>query len=83
MIKILMSNGYWQECVHEELQLKREVHAKIDTLSRKDAIVSSSASALVPSLISENLTHKNRFIVCHPVRRERQNEREICTMINI
>ncbi|XP_061177336.1 lambda-crystallin-like [Saccostrea echinata] len=55
-----------QECVNESLELKREVHAKIDPICRKDAIISSSTSALVPSLISENLTNKNRFIVCHP-----------------
>ncbi|XP_056013885.1 lambda-crystallin-like [Ostrea edulis] len=55
-----------EECVHEELQLKREVHAKIDTFIKEDTIISSSASALVPSLISENLRHKKRFIVCHP-----------------
>ncbi|XP_062575253.1 lambda-crystallin-like [Saccostrea cucullata] len=55
-----------QECVNERLELKREVHAKIDPICRKDAIISSSASALVPSLISEGLSNKNRFIVCHP-----------------
>ncbi|XP_062574660.1 lambda-crystallin-like isoform X2 [Saccostrea cucullata] len=55
-----------QECVNEGLELKREVHSQIDSICRKDAIISSSTSTLVPSLISEGLTNKNRFIVCHP-----------------
>lgn len=55
-----------QECVYEDLELKRSVHAKIDTLCKDGAIIASSASALTPSLISQNLKHKNRFIVCHP-----------------
>uniref|UniRef100_A0A8W8J5L0 3-hydroxyacyl-CoA dehydrogenase NAD binding domain-containing protein n=1 Tax=Magallana gigas TaxID=29159 RepID=A0A8W8J5L0_MAGGI len=55
-----------QECVYEDLDLKRGVHAKIDSLCKDDAIIASAASALIPSLISQNLKHKNRFIVCHP-----------------
>uniref|UniRef100_A0A8W8J2A5 Lambda-crystallin-like protein n=1 Tax=Magallana gigas TaxID=29159 RepID=A0A8W8J2A5_MAGGI len=54
------------ECVYEDLDLKRGVHAKIDGLCKDDAIIASAASALIPSLISQNLKHKNRFIVCHP-----------------
>ncbi|XP_052711237.1 lambda-crystallin-like [Crassostrea angulata] len=55
-----------QECVYEDLDLKRGVHGKIDGLCKDGVIIASSASALIPSLISQNLKHKNRFIVCHP-----------------
>uniref|UniRef100_A0A8W8J5J0 3-hydroxyacyl-CoA dehydrogenase NAD binding domain-containing protein n=1 Tax=Magallana gigas TaxID=29159 RepID=A0A8W8J5J0_MAGGI len=55
-----------QECVYEDLDLKRGVHGKIDDLCKDDVIIASAASALIPSLISQNLRHKNRFIVCHP-----------------
>lgn len=63
-----LSRSLIKECVYEDLDLKRGVHAKIDDLCKDDAIIASSASALIPSLISQNLKHKNRFIVCHPVR---------------
>jgi len=55
-----------QECIPERLELKKSVWGKIETLMSKDAIMSSSTSALLPSLISEGLTHRNRFIVSHP-----------------
>ncbi|KAK3097656.1 hypothetical protein FSP39_011773, partial [Pinctada imbricata] len=55
-----------QECVPEILDIKRNVHSKIDCMVGNDVILASSASALVPSLISEKLQHKSRFIVVHP-----------------
>ncbi|XP_005109678.1 lambda-crystallin homolog isoform X2 [Aplysia californica] len=55
-----------QECIPERLELKKSVFAKIEKVMSPDAIMSSSTSALMPSLISGDLTHKNRFVVTHP-----------------
>ncbi|KAK3098858.1 hypothetical protein FSP39_023797, partial [Pinctada imbricata] len=55
-----------QECVPEKLEIKQQVHSQIDCLMNKDAILSSSSSAIVPSAISQKIKHKNRFIVVHP-----------------
>ncbi|XP_041352267.1 lambda-crystallin homolog isoform X2 [Gigantopelta aegis] len=56
-----------QECVPENLEMKKSVWKKIDSLDIKDdVILSSSASAIVPSKISEELAHRSRFVVSHP-----------------
>ena len=47
--------------------MKRAVYEEIDTLLRDDVILASSASALLPSVLAENIKHKNRYIVAHPV----------------
>ena len=57
----------FQECVPERKDLKQGVYDKIDKLLLDDAILASSASALLPSILAEKITHKNRFIVAHPV----------------
>ncbi|KAJ8315286.1 hypothetical protein KUTeg_007436 [Tegillarca granosa] len=54
------------ECVPERIELKTGVHAKIDPVVSDTTIIASSASALIPSKISQNLKHRNRFIVVHP-----------------
>nr|KAG5695512.1 hypothetical protein BaRGS_008015 [Batillaria attramentaria] len=54
------------ECVPEHLNIKRDVWSKVDPVVTSDVILSSSSSALLPSDISEGLTHKQRFLVSHP-----------------
>ncbi|OWF45011.1 lambda-crystallin-like [Mizuhopecten yessoensis] len=60
--------GAWfvLECVPERLDLKTVVYKSIDPLLEPNAILGSSASALVPSLLSKDLKNRNRFIVVHP-----------------
>lgn len=55
-----------QECVPERIEIKKAVWSKIEKIMNKKAVMSSSTSALLPSAISADLTHKNRFIVSHP-----------------
>lgn len=59
---------YIQECVPENLDLKRKVWAQVDALvNRTDTIMASSSSCIVPSKLSDHLQHRDQFIVAHPV----------------
>lgn len=55
-----------QECVPERLDIKQAVWTKVEKLMSPSTIMSSSTSAILPSKISEKLTHRNRFVVSHP-----------------
>lgn len=56
-----------QECVNEDVDLKREVHNKIDSMMDHKAILASSTSCILPARIADHLNHRNRFLVAHPV----------------
>ncbi|XP_060080215.1 lambda-crystallin-like isoform X2 [Ylistrum balloti] len=60
--------GAWfvLECVPERLELKTSVYKNIEPFLEPTAILASSASALVPSLLSKDIKNRNRFIVVHP-----------------
>ncbi len=55
-----------QECSPEIISLKQELFAKLDNLSPKEVILSSSSSAMPISLITQNLKGKERCIISHP-----------------
>ncbi|XP_046574553.1 lambda-crystallin homolog [Haliotis rubra] len=57
---------YIQECVPERRELKRAVLLEVDGAMTSTAILASSTSAMMPSLLSDHLTNKDRFIVAHP-----------------
>ncbi|CAA9216420.1 MAG: 3-hydroxyacyl-CoA dehydrogenase [uncultured Arthrobacter sp.] len=55
-----------QECAPEQIELKRELFAAVETAAPAGAILASSSSALVPSTIAEGLDTADRLIVAHP-----------------
>ncbi|KAF4527942.1 hypothetical protein B566_EDAN012835 [Ephemera danica] len=57
-----------QECVPENLDLKRKVWSEVDHLIVDGTcVLASSTSTFLPSKISEGLEHRSQFVVAHPV----------------
>ncbi|KAK7090665.1 lambda-crystallin-like [Littorina saxatilis] len=58
---------YIQECVPENRDLKRDVWRQIDdVITPDDVVFATSTSAIVPSLLSDHLKKRHRFMVAHP-----------------
>ncbi|EGA88828.1 3-hydroxyacyl-CoA dehydrogenase [Planococcus donghaensis MPA1U2] len=55
-----------QENVPEREDLKKSVLANIDTYAKKDAIIGSSTSGIMPSVLQAGLNYPERLIVAHP-----------------
>jgi len=53
------------ECVFEDMTLKQETFAKLESVCREDCIFCTNTSVMSPTEISAKLVHKNRFVGTH------------------
>lgn len=57
---------YIQENVPEREEVKKAVLSSIDQHAKPDAIIGSSTSGIIPSVLQQGLKHPERLIVAHP-----------------
>ena len=55
-----------QECVPERLDLKHATLDAIESGASPDAMIASSTSGFVPSVLARDMVHPERFVVAHP-----------------
>ena len=55
-----------QESVPEDVALKRRLLAEIEQAAPSDALIASSTSGLLPSVLQADLQRPERFLVAHP-----------------
>lgn len=58
--------GYVQENAPEQVELKRQLFARLDTLAPPETVLASSTSALLASGFTEALPGRARCLVAHP-----------------
>ena len=56
-----------QENTPEDVEVKREVFARLDTAAAPDAVLASSTSAILPSAFTAALSGRSRCLVVHPI----------------
>lgn len=58
---------YVQECVPENIDLKKKVFSDLDKLVADNMIVASSSSCLCASMFADGLKHRENMLVAHPI----------------
>jgi len=58
---------YLQECVPENVDLKKKVFQQLDKHASSEIILASSSSCICPSLFTQDLVHAGQCIVAHPI----------------
>lgn len=58
--------AFIQEALPEDLALKKQTYRAIEADAPTDALLMSSSSGLLPSVLQEDLAHPERFLVAHP-----------------
>jgi len=58
--------GFVQECVSEDVELKRKLFAELDTLVPEGTVLASSSSAIMTSEFADELSGAHRCLVAHP-----------------
>ena len=59
--------GFVQENIAERAEPKQRLFAEVESLAQPDAILSSSTSAIMPSIIFGELATRERCLVAHPM----------------
>ena len=57
---------YVQECIGEDIGVKRQIFALLDELAGPDAVLASSSSTIAASSFAEELRGRDRCLVVHP-----------------
>ncbi|WP_091798571.1 3-hydroxyacyl-CoA dehydrogenase [Prauserella marina] len=58
--------GLVQECAPERAEVKRELFAKVTTLTGPEVVLASSSSAIPASVLAEGLASAGRILIGHP-----------------
>lgn len=58
--------GFVQECVVEDVEVKRTLFAELDRLTSPDVVLASSTSTIMASLFADGLPGRERCLVVHP-----------------
>lgn len=58
--------GFVQECVVEDVEVKRTLFAELDRLTSIDVVLASSTSTIMASLFADGLPGRERCLVVHP-----------------
>lgn len=62
----LAGAGFVQECVVEDLEVKRALFAELDRLTSIDVVLASSTSTIMASRFADDLPGRERCLVVHP-----------------
>jgi L-gulonate 3-dehydrogenase len=65
--EVLSGAVHVQENAPEDVEIKRQVFAKLDAAVDGQAVLASSSSAILPSNFTAGLTGRSRCLVAHPI----------------